>query len=849
MARLIRWLGPLLMLTVGVGVLLFLHHELRHYNYREIAGSLRAIPGSRVVLALLLTALSYAVLTIYDVLALRQTGRSPGYPRTALASFVAYVLSYNIGFAAISGTAVRFRLYGAWGFTPGEIARIVTSTAVTFWLGLFAAAGTLFAAGNVHVPDGWILTDERLRATGGALLLTVVAYVLVCARRRTPLVVKGWALPLPRWPVALQQIALGTIDVVIAGTVVWVLMPAGWPHFLDFLGLYLLSLTAGVISHVPGGLGVTEAVMLYGRPETIAAPVLLGSLLAFRVIYYLLPLGAALTLVAGYEIGRQRGRLRGFAREAGRWLPRVAPGLFAVTVFIAGIILLVSGATPAAHGRLAWLAAVLPLPVIEVSHLLGSVIGALLLFLARGLQRRMDAAYGLTLVLLASGAAFSLLKGFDWEEATVLLLMFALMLPCREAFYRRTSLLEARFTPGWIVAILLVLGAVTWIGFFAHRHVEYRDELWWHFATRADAPRFLRASVAVMAMAVFVGVWRLLHPASARPQPADAAALARVVPIVAASRTTSAHLALVGDKTLLFSESGGGFVMYGVEGRSWVALGDPVGPPEEQEALVWAFRELADRHGGWAVFYQVGVDYLPLYVDAGLTLTKLGEEARVPLAGFALEGGERRSLRQTVRKVERDGGVFGWLEPAEVAAVLPELRTVSDDWLAERIAREKKFSLGYFDAAYLQRGPVAVVRHGGRIVAFANVWRSGAREELSIDLMRHTREAPRDVMEYLLIQLMLRGAGEGYAWFNLGMAPMSGMENRALAPAWHRLGSLLFQHGEHFYGFQGLRAYKEKFHPQWTPRYLATPGRLPLPIILTNLAALISGSVKGVVSK
>jgi phosphatidylglycerol lysyltransferase len=104
-------------------------------------------------------------------------------------------------------------------------------------------------------------------------------------------------------------------------------------------------------------------------------------------------------------------------------------------------------------------------------------------------------------------------------------------------------------------------------------------------------------------------------------------------------------------------------------------------------------------------------------------------------------------------------------------------------------------------------------------------------------------------MDYLFIELMLWGRQQGYNWFSLGMAPMSGLEDRILAPLWHKVGTFVFRHGEHFYNFQGLRQYKEKFAPVWQPKYLACRGGLVLPRILANVATLISGGIKGVVMK
>jgi phosphatidylglycerol lysyltransferase len=181
--------------------------------------------------------------------------------------------------------------------------------------------------------------------------------------------------------------------------------------------------------------------------------------------------------------------------------------------------------------------------------------------------------------------------------------------------------------------------------------------------------------------------------------------------------------------------------------------------------------------------------------------------------------------------------------------LLPTLQAVSDDWLATKRTREKGFSLGFFDAEYLANFPIAIARRDGETVAFANVWTSEAKHMASADLMRFSSAAPRGVMEYLFVKLMLWARDEGYKMFDLGMAPLSGFERRALAPAWQRLGAMVYRHGEHFYHFRGLRQYKEKFDPEWEPRYLAAPGGLAIPRILANVTGLVSGGLTGAVRK
>jgi phosphatidylglycerol lysyltransferase len=249
------------------------------------------------------------------------------------------------------------------------------------------------------------------------------------------------------------------------------------------------------------------------------------------------------------------------------------------------------------------------------------------------------------------------------------------------------------------------------------------------------------------------------------------------------------------------------------------------------------------------VFYQVRPDYLHHYADFGLTFVKLGEEARVDLTAFTLAGGKAGKLRQIVRRLEKDGAAFRVIPSRDVPGVLGQLQDISNDWLDRKSGAEKGFSLGFFDADYVSRFPVAVVEQGGRIQAFANLWLDANGANISMDLMRYRQDAPRDVMEALFVHAMTWGRDCGYRSFALGMAPLSGFEASPVATLWTRLGSFLYDHGEALYNFQGLRAYKEKFNPVWEPRYLAYPGGLRLPRILADVSALIAGGYRNIFTK
>ena len=351
-----------------------------------------------------------------------------------------------------------------------------------------------------------------------------------------------------------------------------------------------------------------------------------------------------------------------------------------------------------------------------------------------------------------------------------------------------------------------------------------------------------------MALALF-GFGRLMRPAPHEAPDATDADIEAAGVVIAAQPATFPYLALLRDKALLFDEDRQGFVMYGVQGRTWVAMGEPVGPPELQRTLIRRFLERVDDYDGTPVFYEIGHTGLHRYADFGLTFVKLGEEALVTLSSFTLEGGAGSRPRQTLRRLERDGGTFRLLAPADVPAHLPVLRRVSDDWLAHKAAAEKGFSLGFFDEAYVRRFPVGVIEVGGAIQAFATLWPGAPGSELSVDLMRFSADAPKNVMEALLVHVMLWGRSEGYRRFSLGMAPLSGFDRSSVASRWQKVGAFVYEHGEAFYGFQGLRAFKEKFAPDWEPRYLALPGGLALPRVLADVSALIAGGYRRIFIK
>ena len=834
-----KWLGPALILGLIAGAFALLHHELHHYKIADIRESMQAIPVSKLAACFVLTAINYVILIGYDLIGIRSTGHPLPLKKVAFASFTGFVMSYNFG--SLLGGAVRIRLYSSFGMSSAEIVRMMIAIGTTFWLGTFALAGTVFIVAPPPIPDTIQIAAVGIRTLGCFLVAIVVAALIASHFWKKPVHWRGHELAIPPLPTLLTQLAVAAADLMIAAASLYVVLSDSITlTYPQFLGVYLLAVVAIVVTHVPGGVGVLELTILTFAAGMSKQEVVAG-LLAFRTIYYFIPLAAAFTLLVGYEIRLRAEQAQKVARRAGRILGGITPTIVSMGSLLTGAALMFSGATPGIHSRMQFIRHFVPLPAIEVSHFLASLIGGALLILSRGLQRRLDSAWWGAVVLLATAIVLSLVKGLDYEEAAIAGVTLTALVVTRHRFHRRGSIVHPSWSPSWIVIVGIALLCTVWLALFTYQHAEpYSHELWWQFAFDSHVPRLLRALVGVTTLLLGFTAWHLISGrVRVTWQPVAADQLNEVATIVSNSTRISANLALLGDKLLLFNEQHSSFIMYGVQGRSWISMGDPVGPEETWNELLWQFREACDRYDSWPVFYQVEAESLPLYLDHGFSMLKLGEEARVRVPEFSLEGGSRKGLRQNRSRFQKESFTLEILPAGGVAPLLPELKSISDAWLAEKHAAEKRFSLGFFDETYLQRFPCAVIRQQDQILAFTNLWLGAEKEEFSIDLMRHRPGSQRGTMDFLFVELLLWGQAQGFQWFNLGMAPLSGIEARQLSPLWNKFASLIYERGNRFYGFEGLRDYKEKFDPIWSPKYLAARGGLALPRILTDVTLLI----------
>jgi phosphatidylglycerol lysyltransferase len=301
-------LRTILIATTTVGVLavavVALHHLLAGIVWDDVVAAVHAIPRAALGMSAVLAGVSYFILTGFDVLALRLVGRTVPFTTTALAAFTSYIFSHNLGFAALTGGAARYRIYRRHGVTMSDVGQIMVVAGVTFWLGAFL----LLALALVVLPDLPAIGDRavppRLQTAVGLATLGILAGYMIALALLDGRSVRlwRWQVRLPTWRMAVAQFALGTLDLLAATAVLFVLLPApDLALYPSVLVGYLMAIISSLLVHAPGGLGVFEVVMIAALPQ-VDRTGLVAALLTFRLVYYLIPLALGVLLFAGHEV-------------------------------------------------------------------------------------------------------------------------------------------------------------------------------------------------------------------------------------------------------------------------------------------------------------------------------------------------------------------------------------------------------------------------------------------------------------------------------------------------------------------------------------------------------------------
>lgn len=619
----------------------------------------------------------------------------------------------------------------------------------------------------------------------------------------------------------------------------------GQQHLLAVYPMFIVASVFGVVSMVPGGLGSFDVFMIFGLGMMgINSSVAVVWLLFYRLFYYVLPfIVGAIFFV--HDMGHQLNNyFDGLLKQA---ITRGAQMFLTVFMYFAGIMLLLFAVVPNLMlGNRLYLHLV-PFMLMYLNQLTSIVIGFLLIGLARGVGERVKRAFWPTVIVLVLSIINTLYQeNFPGEVALFLGIVLVCLWLSRGQFYREHLAYSwgGSVADGAIFAGTFIVYAVA--GLFTmnvlHPHLKLSKQVL--FPSQSV---WISGLIGILLSGfILLAVTRYLSGKQLPfiGEPLNAERMHALIDHYGGNEIS--HLAFLKDKDVYYyqedDEDQVAF-LFRKKANKLIVMGEPFGNQEKVGAALNAFMTLADQYDYSLVFYQVNETLTMQLHNMGFDFIMAGEEGFVDLPDFTLVGKRRRGERALVNKFDREGYEFKILQPPFSDDTMANLKAISDEWLGDQV--EKGFSLGFFDAFYLQQAPIAVMADkDGKLVAFANLMPTGGQETTSIDLMRSSKEAPSGIMDGLFVKLFEESREAGYHYFNLGMTPLSNVGDSRFSFFEERVAHLIYEYGQRLYSFQGLRSYKEKYVDHWEPKYIAYRKRSSIIFTMLQIFQVVNRRIR-----
>ena len=603
----------------------------------------------------------------------------------------------------------------------------------------------------------------------------------------------------------------------------------------EIIPVYLISIALGIISFLPGGLGSFDisafaGLKLIGATSESA----LAGILIYRLFYYVVPWAFSMLVFLSELIPKKKEKKRQNINLAIEFNTKA----LAAMVFSAGVILILSAAIPAIVERFKFVNSFISSPILQFSKRISMAIGIMLLILSKGIYEKVKGAYSSTVVLLLLGALLTFIKGLDYEEAIILIVVYVLLFLSRDNFYRETAPIKAKNVLKMILITAIMSFIYAMISYSVVGHFKY-------ILVPGKREVFIEAGLIFLTVWIITGLFLFIRVKRVKFTPPDDEDIKGLEEFLSTNKgNIMTHLLFLKDKYFYYTKDKQMLIPFATIRDKLVVLGEPIGNQDFLEEAITEFRKFADRYAMVPVLYEISDKYFSIYHDYGYDFLKLGEEAIIDLKEFNLIGKKKKDLRLAKNKVVSGELQFEIVSPPFDEKFFEELKVVSDEWLGEK--KERGFSLGWFNREYLSRASIAVIRKDSEIIAFANLMPLYDNETMSMDLMRYKKDVPSGTMDAMFILLMEWSKEQGYNYFNLGMAPLSNVGATPYSRNVEKLIGRLFQRGNKIYSFSGLRKYKEKFQPRWESRYLAYPKGLNISILLLQLVMLTSKHNKNI---
>ena len=807
-----RLIKLVLFLSIASLVIVEIIRLFKTISFDKIGAIFGELSPIKVISLALLGFMAVAPMVFYDKILNKELNQKQKLSYLLETSWTINSLNNMIGFAGLVDVSLRYSFYGDEERPEKSMQGI--SRVIPYFMSGFSlfALISLVLTGlfplSIGIKQYWPVL------LGASLYLPIVLFV---SNR------KNWAY--------FGQLGGKTIlSLVLASALDWAcvlsffllvgyILGYNLPSY-DVIPLFMIAITIGIMSMIPGSLGSFDLIMVSGLVGLgIDKAQALSWLLVFRLFYYILPFCLGVVLFLKNMGGRLNEKYLGIPQKVIEALSAIVL-VWGLRLF--GFFLIVSAIVPQELGHLPLLRELTPSTGQFVFQLPSIVLGVLFFLLARLVKRRLKFTLTLATVLGLVSLVYLNTGSFSLPSSLFLMVLLFLVWWNKDTFVRRHYIYawedcykDISYIGGSFFLTLVLLGHLNPHHVFKLKHLSHLVTHWIHF---------LGLSLILVILYVLV----LRESNQMKENFGEAFDKQRYQDFITTipNINLDAALAFLGDKYLYwYQEDGQDKVVFqfAIENNKCVVMSDPLAHLGYLEKGLSQFLAEAENANISVIFYEVNQETTLLLHEYGYDFMKFGETAQVSLDEFTTEGKHGKKYRTVVNKLENKGYQFQVLQPPFDKKMLNTLKEISDSWLDGR--QEKGFSLGYFDEKYIQLAPIALVSdEEDNIQAFVTFLASNGPNEASIDLMRYDlKTAPNGIMDYLFVKLLLHFKEEGVTFFDLGMTPLSNVGTEKHSFLQEKVAYLIYAFTNRFYSFSGLRQYKQKFNPIWSPRYVAYP--------------------------
>lgn len=824
----------LFVLSVLIFVIIQVGQIFKDINGEQVQQSFESQSAKSIILMLVIGFIAVLPMMIYDFVMVKFLPEKYSWRYILQSGWITNTMTNIAGFGGLLGASLRANFYSKNAskkqvlFAISKIALfLVAGLSLYCWVSLFMIFGLNIGSqfgqywvwlllGGLYFPIVFIITKTRDSEFFADLTLG----------RELTLILGS----------SLEWGSAGLFFIYIG-----FMMNVDTSNLVAVFPLFIIASIIGVISMIPGGLGSFDVFMILGLQTLgVQDSTAVIWLLFYRLFYYIFPFLVGVILFVKDSGHRINEYLNGLPVIL---LSRVAHFILVLFFYMTGIILLLASTVPEFTFTNPIINYLYPYTFYFIHQMSNIILAFLMIGIGRGIESKVKRVYWPMIIFVVVGIANTL-----WHDFSVTLLIFlTIILICallsKPIFYRE------RFEYSW--GRLLIDGSIFAGTFILYTIVGFYNMPEFHFKGKVpDVFLFPSEKIWLSGflglLSAVVVLWIAFTYLSGKDKrfgkqdfPADR--VKNVIDTYGGNEVS--HLSFLKDKNVYFYQNDGQdevFFLYQKKSNKLVVMGEPVGNPEFIREAINQFIVDADIEGLELVFYEVDAKLTMMLHEVGFDFIKTGEEGFVKVSEFELAGKKRRSERALMNKFERENYTFAMIEPPYSKETIQELKKISDSWLNGQA--EKGFSLGFFDEYYLNQAPIAIINDSeGHKVAFATMMPTGNNRVLSIDLMRYSREeAPSGIMDKIFISLFQQAKEGGYELFDMGMAPLSNVGESKFSFAEEKIAHLIYEYGYHFYGFQGLKKYKNKYVTKWQPKYISFRKRSSIAFTLLQILAVVN---------